>query len=119
MRVLIRGSWYDYESDHPRGWRFSAGDDYKFPVPIGPHSCFVKRFDKQATDISGWDLLQQLKQRADATQPTLPEIYDIAQQEENGRTVYYVFQACLPGNTLDRVLAQRGEINLVQLRDDL
>jgi len=58
MKVTIKQREEEYISDYPDGWKFSAGDPFKFPVLIGSHPCFIKRFEqKSPEDISGWDLL--------------------------------------------------------------
>src|ERR1700712_4733896 len=99
MRIIIKETEYEYESDYPSGWLSSSVDSFKFPVNIGHHSCFIKRLEKKSpASISGWDLLVKLENK---NEPNLAKIYDIKSVEEKGKRVYYVFYECIIGKTLD------------------
>ncbi len=116
MLVLINGKEVEYQSDYPEGWKFSAGDPFKFPVQIGDQVCFVKRFEqKNPKNISGWELLLKLKGEKELY---LSNIYDIKQVEEKGKDIYYIFYEYLEGNTLDKHV-RTGEINLSVLSSSL
>jgi hypothetical protein len=117
MKVIIKEKVYEYESDYPEGWQFSAGDPFKFPVSIGNYPCFIKRFEKKSPeDISGWNLLQKLKGKYE---PHLVRLYDIINVQENGKDVYYLFFEYLEGPTLDRMISQKVSIDLKRLTGDL
>jgi hypothetical protein len=106
MRVIIKEREYEYLSDYNDGWEFSAGDFFKFPVNIGNHPCFIKRFARSSERIAGWNLLNDLKGRF---QPGLPRIHDIVLSAEQGKDVQYVFFECMEGDTLDRRIGD-GEV---------
>jgi hypothetical protein len=117
MKVLIKEKYCEYESDYPDGWQYSAGDPFKFPVSVGNYPCFIKRFEKKSPeDITGWDLLQQLKGK---NEPHLVRLYDILNVQENGKDVYYLFFEYLEGLTLDKMISQKYSIDLKRLTDDL
>lgn len=117
MKVIIKEKDYEYESDYPEGWQYSAGDPFKYPVSIGNYPCFIKRFEKKTPeDITGWDLLQKLKGRFE---PHLVRLYDILNVQENGRDVYYLFFEYLEGFTLDKMISQKASVNLKNLTNDL
>ncbi|QMU29334.1 hypothetical protein [Adhaeribacter radiodurans] len=117
MKVVIKEKEHEYISDYPQGWLFASGDPFKFPVSIGKYTCFVKRFEKKGpADISGWDLMLQVK---DKFEPDLPRIYDVVETEENGRPIYYVFYEYLTGETLEAAVNRNANLNLPRLTDDL
>jgi len=117
MKVVIKEKEHDYISDYPQGWLFASGDPFKFPVSIGKYTCFVKRFEKKGpADISGWDLMLQVK---DKFEPNLPRIYDVVETEENGRLIYYVFYEYLTGETLEAAVNRNADLNLHRLTEDL
>lgn len=117
MKVVIKEREFEYISDYPDGWKFSAGDPFKFPVVIGNYPCFIKRFEKKnPEDISGWGLLQKIKGKYEKK---LSRIYDILNVQEKGKDIYYVFYEYLEGCTLDKAVIQNSEINLQKLADDL
>ncbi|WP_158267432.1 hypothetical protein [Adhaeribacter arboris] len=117
MKVVIKEKEHEYQSDYPQGWLFASGDPFKFPVSIGRYTCFVKRFEKKSpADISGWSLMQQVK---DKFEPDLPRIYDVVEAEENGRSIYYVFYEHLTGETLEAAVNRNADLNLRRLTDDL
>src|SRR5688500_14116036 len=102
MKVIINEKEYEYVSDYPNGWSFIAKDYFKFPVQIGKHKCFIKRFETNRIDnITGWDLMMKLRWK---NEPNLPRVYDIVTVEENRRQIHYVFQEYLKGSTLERQL---------------
>jgi hypothetical protein len=107
MQVMINGKLVDYRSDFDpvdiqsnvkRNWKVSAGDYFKFPVRIGNVECFVKRFDRRETDISGYKLLLRLKGKQTAG---LPFIHDLVRVKEGNREILYLFTEYLPGSTLE------------------
>ncbi|WP_207510977.1 hypothetical protein [Longitalea luteola] len=107
MQVMINGRLVDYISDFDpvdiqsnvtRNWRVSAGDYFKFPVRIADANCFVKRFDRKDTDISGYKLLLRLKGKRLSG---LPFIHDLVRVREGNKEILYLFTEYLPGNTLE------------------
>ncbi|RDC62689.1 IPT/TIG domain-containing protein [Adhaeribacter pallidiroseus] len=117
MKVVIKEREYDYISDYPNGWLFASGDPYKFPVDIGKYTCFVKRFEKKRPDdISGWDLLVQLKGKFD---PNLPRIYDVVEVAENNKSIYYIFYEFLAGQTLEAAVNRNVALDLHRLTLDI
>jgi hypothetical protein len=116
MKVNINGSEFEYVSDYPQGWKFSAGDPFKFPIQIGDQACFIKRFEqKNPKNISGWELLIELKGK---TVPNLSKIYDIQKVQEKGKDIYYIFYEYLEGTTLDKNV-RSGAIDLALLSSSL
>src|SRR5204863_9860508 len=117
LKVLIREREYEYNPAFPEGWKFQAGDHFKYPVSIANHQCFVKRFEKRTSDkISGLQLLRALKGK---NIPNLPRVHDIVKNYEKGKDVYYVFYEFAEGETLNETIAQHDEIDLNKLNDDL
>src|SRR5579859_3946317 len=117
MQVVIKEREYEYRSDFNDGWEFSAGDYFKFPVRIGRHPCFIKRFARSTDRIAGWGLLQALKAKY---LPGLPRVHDIINTEEKGQQVWYVLCECMDGDTLDTVIRRdAGAIDCVKLVSDL
>ncbi len=117
MNVNINGIRREYNSDFDpinidnsikRNWKVSAGPYFKFPIVIGDVSCFVKRFQGEASQISGYSLLQAIK---NLSLQGLPKIYDIVETKENGKKVIYLFTEFIPGNTLDEL--QRKGFNFI------
>lgn len=116
MKVLINNIEVEYESDYPLGWKFSAGDPFKFPVLIDEQQCFIKRFEqKSPKNISGWDLLVKMTGKFNKN---LSTIYDIKKLQEKDKEIYYVFYEFLNGSTLDKYV-RNGDINLSQISSDL
>src|SRR4030095_13908892 len=117
MKVIIKQREYSYTSDYPDGWKFSAGDPFKFPVMIGDNSCFIKRFEQKGPeDISGWDLLGKMRGKFDKN---LARVYDIKNVQEDEKEIYYVFYEYLEGSTMDVAIRKQVEINLPHLNEDL
>ncbi|HZE84361.1 MAG TPA: hypothetical protein VE035_08625 [Puia sp.] len=117
MKVFIKEQEYDYQSDYSAGWKFSALDHFKFPVRIGRYDCFIKRFEKKSPkDISGWQLLTEL--RADH-EPGLPRLHDIIRERESKRDIYYIFYECLEGDTLYDHVRDNETVDLERLVKDL
>ncbi|TDH27269.1 hypothetical protein EXU57_06675 [Segetibacter sp. 3557_3] len=117
MEVIIKERTYQYTSDYPEGWHFSKGDYFKFPVEIGIHKCFIKRFKiKSPENISGWKFLEQIRGKYAAN---LPRVHDIVCEQELGTDIYYVFYEYIDGETLHHIIGMHGEINLERLTDDL
>ncbi len=113
MQVRIGAKEYEYFSDYPNGWSNLAGDAYKFPVAIGPHNCFVKRFERKTMDeLSGWQLLVTLKGKSEAN---LPGIHDTVPDNEEGRNIYYVIFEYIEGNSLERLVKENVQVDLVKL----
>jgi hypothetical protein len=116
MTVIIDQKEVEYISDYPDGWKFSAGDPFKFPVFVGDSQCFIKRFEqKTPEDISGWDLLVKMSGKYEKN---LSRIYDIKNVTEDDKEIYYVFYEYLDGATLDKYI-QEADINLIHLNNDL
>ncbi|HEX7904867.1 MAG TPA: hypothetical protein VF487_13405 [Chitinophagaceae bacterium] len=117
MKITINDTVIDYIPDYPNGWKFSAGDPYKFPVQIAGKVCFVKRFQsKGPSDISGWDLLHTLKGRKETY---LPTIYDIVEEMEGEKKITYVFYELIKGSTLEQTIFGGGVIRLQQTADQV
>ncbi len=115
MKITINDTEVDYVPDYPNGWKFSAGDPYKFPVQIAGRICFIKRFQsKGPADISGWDLLHRLKGRKETY---LPTIYDIVEEMEGQKRITYVFYEHIKGSTLEQTIFGGGVIRLPQTAD--
>jgi hypothetical protein len=116
MKVIIKEREVEYISDYPDGWKFSAGDPFKFPVLIGDSPCFVKRFEqKTPQDISGWDLLIKMSGKYEKN---LSRIYDVKNVTEDDKEIYYVFYEYLDGVTFDKYIRE-PDINLIHLNNDL
>jgi hypothetical protein len=117
LKVIIKQRELSYTSDYPDGWKFSAGDPFKFPVMIGDNPCFIKRFEQKGPeDISGWELLGKLSGKYEKN---LSRVYDIKNVEEDGKEVYYIFYEFLDGVTMDTAIKNKADINLSHLNDDL
>ena len=117
MVVTIKEKEYEYISDYPDGWSFSARDHFKCPVEIGPNKCFIKRFDrKNQNEVPGWELMLNLKRK---NEPNLPRLYDITTANEWGKDVYYIFYDYIKGDTLDKLIDGKENINLEKLANDL
>ncbi len=117
MRIVIKENELEYSTDYPEGWFFSAGDPFKFPVMLKGTPCFVKRFEqKNPATISGWELLKKLRGK---NIPTLPRLFDISQNVENGKTIHYVFYEFMQGKTFDRIQMVNEEQDLINMRDGL
>ena len=115
MKITINNKEVDYFSDYPTGWKFSAGDPFKYPVEIGGEICFIKRFQKKSpADISGWNFMQILKGRKEVY---LPTIHDIEEVTEGGSEVTYIFYEHIRGVTLEQAIFGGGVINLSQTAD--
>jgi hypothetical protein len=116
MKVIIKQREMEYQPDYPDGWKFSAGDPFKFPVLMGDAKCFIKRFEQKGPeDISGWDLLVKLTGKYEQN---LSRIYDIKNVQEDEKEIYYIFYEYLDGITLDKYI-QQPDINLIHLNNDL
>jgi hypothetical protein len=117
MIVTIKEKEYEYISDYPDGWFFSARDHFKCPVEIGVNTCFIKRFDrKNQNEVSGWQLMLSLKRK---NEPNLPILHNIVTVKEGGKDVHYVFYDYINGDTLDKLIIEKESINLVKLTNDL
>lgn len=117
MEILINNEKIAWESDYPVDWKFSAGDPFKFPVIINGQACFIKRFEtKTPEEISGWQLLQQLK---GITEPNLPRVFDIKEVTEKEDDISYVFYEYIEGATLEKVLYEPAAVNLRRLVSDI
>ncbi len=153
MKVSIREREYEYESDyksdHPNGWKHASGDPYKFPVIIGPHKCFVKRFQPKITGkIPDWALLEvKSKDRYEPNlprfneifaaivekipgwdllvklknkfAPNLPRLHDVVAVKEESNLAYYVFFELSEGRTLHEVNNDSDKVDLNRLNNDL
>jgi len=118
MKVVINERIHEYQPDFDNGWEFSAGDYFKFPVSIGRHACFIKRFARSTKNVTGWALLETLKTKG-GPDKGLPRVYDLAGATEGGKEVWYVFFECMKGDTLDRFIAQGGVPDPVRMTNDL
>ncbi len=117
MKIVIKERDYEWESDYPEGWSFSSGDYFKYPVTIGNHPCFMKRFEKKdPASISGWDLLVKLEHKYESN---LARVYDIASVEEKGKRIYYVVYEYLRGDTLDHLITHNIPLDLQKMTTDL
>jgi hypothetical protein len=116
MQVIIEKNEYEYLSDYDVEWKFSSGDDFKFPVKIDRYSCFIKRFVRKPERITGWGLLEALK---GISRPGLPRIYDIVSSKEDGTEARFVFYECKKGDTLDLLIREGVVPDIGRLTDDL
>lgn len=125
MKLIINGKEVKYESDYPDGWKYISNDHFKFPVLIGDQRCFIKRFEsKGPSEISGWQLLQELKasyqRRPHARQlSNLAQVIEIQEVTEEDKRVSYIFYECLEGKSLDQRLKKPGDIHSRQLVYDI
>lgn len=125
MQVDIDGRYYsfipdfdpvDIQKNVTRNWRVSAGDYFKYPVRIGPVDCFIKRFDKKASEISGYAFLTKIK---GILKPGLPFVYDMARVSEGNREVFYLIMEYIPGDTLEGLQRNGFEFVPSKLAGDL
>src|SRR4030095_11716931 len=116
LKVIIKEREVEYSSDYPVDWTFSAGDPFKFPVPMGEYSCFIKRFGPDSPrKVSGWQLLMKLRGKYEKN---IARVYDIKRVEEDDEEIYYAFYECMDGKTLDRNISD-PDIDLKHLMNDL
>lgn len=114
MNVTINGTTYDYEPNfEPSEWKMQAGAYFKFPVLIGKHHCFVKRFQHKPC---GWDLVQKL---IGETQDYLPKVYATQEVIENNKTIYYFVTEFLEGSILSDLLPKRNLVGIKFLSSHL
>ncbi len=115
MKIIIREKEFEYDSDflsQKDKWFFAGGDYFRFPIYFGQNKCFIKRFEqKKPSDISGWAFMNDIKGKYEKN---LPRLHDIKSEEENGKTVYYVFYDLLDGVTLNRSSTATNLANLLQ-----
>jgi hypothetical protein len=117
MKVVIKEREFEYQSDYPNDWYYSAGDYFKFPVEIGKNKCFVKRFEKKSPEsVSGWLFMNALKGKYEKN---LPRLHDIVTVSEKNKDVQYIFYDFIEGTTLDKIPTPPSEINLQKLTDDI
>jgi hypothetical protein len=117
MQVIINNEEYSWVSDYDEGWMRSSGDDFKFPVVLGDrHSCFIKRFARDAAEVSGWRFVQALRTNH---QPGLARVLDIVQTEERGMPVRYLFCEYMRGTTLDEKINDQSVPHVGRLLGDL
>lgn len=117
MKVVIKEREFEYQSDYPIDWFFSAGDYFKFPVEIGKNKCFVKRFEKKSPEsVSGWLFMTSLKGKYEKN---LPRLHDIVTVKEKNKDVQYIFYDFIEGTTLDKLSTPPAEIDLQKLTDDI
>ncbi|MEO5889191.1 MAG: hypothetical protein ABIQ31_03005 [Ferruginibacter sp.] len=113
MKVVIREKEYEYYSDYPDEWKFAGGDFFKFPVTIGHHKCFVKRFED---GIPGEQLLKKIKGMNNSN---LPRFHDLVDVIESNKLVQYIFFEFSEGKTLVEVNSKNTKIDLKRLNSDL
>ena len=126
MTVWIKEEQFEYTSDYSDGWS-RAKSDFKFPVPIGRHKCFIKRFNKSTDSISGWELLNSLLVKIEdgdyytmsKHEKNLPKVHDIVKTVEKNEKIHYVFLELIEGDTLSKMLSEHVEIDLEKLTEDL
>jgi hypothetical protein len=120
MQVTIRGQVLDYISDFDpvnihdnvtRNWKVSAGDYFKFPVKVGDHYCFIKRFSKKTTEISGYEFLMKIK---GLQLKGLPAIFDLVHTKEADKDIIYLFTEFIKGDTIDNL--QRAGFSFLPIR---
>jgi hypothetical protein len=117
MQVIINEKEYEYVSDYPKGWSFIAKDYFKFPVQIGMHKCFIKRFETKRIDsIPGWDLMMKLRRKNEAN---LTRVFDIVTVEEKLRDVHYVFQEYHKGATVEGLIKAHEPVDVVRFAEDV
>ncbi len=116
MEIRIKEKGYGYVSDFPDGWKFSRGDYFKFPVPIGASNCFIKRFEQNTANITGWNLLNALSEKFE---PNLARVFGIGKATENNQTVHYVFFEFIQGKTIHELVAKKIKFDLGRFTDHL
>ena len=116
MEVKIKNEVYQYRSDYPDGWKFSKGDYFKFPVAVGPTTCFIKRFEKRAENIAGWSLVQNLTTEF---HESLSNVYDVISVIECNKIVHYFFFEFVEGQTLYDCIIEKAELDLERFTIDL
>lgn len=90
MEVRINGISNEYTSDYPDGWRNKFNDYFKYPVELGGHSLFVKRFEKSPL---AFDLLRALKDGYSTV--GMPDIYAFKYSKKE--SCFYLFQEYIAG----------------------
>lgn len=127
MKVTIKGSSFDYESDfdevavsnnNKSGWQKQAGDYFKPSVEIGGVRCFIKRFGRPSGSIPGYGFLQKVKGQQ---LRGLPMIYDLVETVEirSGKKAIYLFLESIEGETLFHLQNEGFSFYPHQLTDDL
>lgn len=106
MQVKIENKNYDFEPafnplrPSENGWKKQNSDSFKF-ITLDSRNIFVKRFDKDAKYISGYDfIISNLNQNL----KNIPKMYDLVSRVENKQKVYYLFQEALNGDTLEDII---------------
>lgn len=106
MKVYINYKYHDFDSGYNshnpsnNGWKKQNQDAFKFSS-IGGIRVFVKRFEKDASNIPGYQFLVKVKNKKYSS---LPMIYDIVNQIEDSKTVIYLFQEVIEGNTFEEIM---------------
>ena len=117
MKFVIKEKEHLYEPDFPEGWTSTQDVSVKYPVQIGHHTCFIKRFERAHPEaIAGWELLTKLKHRYETN---LARVYDVVRAEERGQLVCYVVYEYLKGSLLHDLIGQHTAVDLEKATADL
>jgi tetratricopeptide (TPR) repeat protein len=112
MRVFIETAYWDFEPQYnphkkrDNGWLKQNQDAFKVCL-IGGRKVFVKRFEKESNQISGYNFLQKIK---NIKHKNLPLIYDLVEQVETNSKVHYLFQEYIEGDTLFNIMIEYQKV---------
>jgi len=112
MNVNINNINYNFYDDG-KSWKRQNVADYLVPAPVGPHLCFIKKFE-QVTD--GISFLKKIKGKEVRS---IPQVYDVQTNLKDGTEFLYAFQEFLSGDTLDNCLYNNTTIDVKTLVKDL
>lgn len=108
MNLKIEGKEYIYSPDYSpssKNWHTQAqGAAFAFPVEIGGRLFFIKRFQNIP---SGWLTLKLLEGRISKN---LPRVFQVVENVEKNKKIFYAFYEYIEGDTLNNLLNQ-GQIS--------
>lgn len=109
MKVTIKNQIInfipDYNPNKPseNGWKKQNQDAFKI-CNIGKQRIFVKRFEKNEEQIPGYQFLVKTQKKQLSN---LPITHDIITVTEHNKSVTYLFQEVLLGETLEEVIKSK------------